>query len=412
MDDKTISRRGFLALGTALAGALAVGGCTTLDRAYFPGIRFFPGLGIHGGGKWWAGDASFVQDFYDQFAAPREDRYFLTDPRYWFIAEKKLSWETFLVDATKAPSSHEEARDPNWSNYQWNQNDIFDKMLHAPAVLDDKAKVSIFVAMTATAEQEPVPPWMADKGLTWRDGKKNRVHVRMDLEEGWRWMADFLVALIRRYGHRQDIAQVVIGEYYIAPNPPEDLDKFAYIANAKKMWADVIANAPKDEAGNRMNIVQVNPILRDGLVTSADIAELKLGVSDSDPYIFINECGDADGSPCAPGSRSRARQDLYGVVPLHSQTNAAVFRSGHEVTWTGIDNPFGLTRGQRVPLELQHVTWYHASKGVVPLNSVTVKGDSALIEDWFPTFDRFGPNGTDAAIWGQIPKPPAKSWLW
>ena len=58
-------------------------------------------------------------------------------------------------------------------------------MLQAPAVLDGKARVSIFVAMTATAEQEPVPPWMMAKGLTWRDAKKNRVHVRMDLEEGW-----------------------------------------------------------------------------------------------------------------------------------------------------------------------------------------------------------------------------------
>jgi hypothetical protein len=103
--------------------------------------------------------------------------------------------------------------------YKWNHNDIFDKMLQAPAVLDGKARVSIFVAMTATAEQEPVPPWMMAKGLTWRDAKKNRVHVRMDLEEGWRWMADFLVTLVRRYGRRWDIANVVIGEYYIAPNP-------------------------------------------------------------------------------------------------------------------------------------------------------------------------------------------------
>jgi hypothetical protein len=75
-------------------------------------------------------------------------------------------------------------------------------MLQAPTVLDGKARISIFVAMTATAEQEPVPPWMMAKGLTWRDAKKNRVHVRMDLEEGWRWMADFLVTLVRRYGRR------------------------------------------------------------------------------------------------------------------------------------------------------------------------------------------------------------------
>jgi hypothetical protein len=407
MDDKTISRRGFLALGTALAGVLAVGGYVIANTTSFPGIRFFPGLGIRGGGKTWTGDASYVQDLYDRFAAPRENRYFLTNPRYWFIAEKKLPWWEFLVDETKAPSSHAEARDPNWSNYKWNHNDIFAKMLQAPAVVNGKAKVSIFVAMTATSEHEPAPSWMMAKGLTWRDTKKNRVHVRMDLEEGWRWMADFLVALVRRYGRRRDIANVVIGEYYIAPDPPADLDKHAYRANAKKMWADVIANAPKDKAGNRMNVVQVNPILTGGDVTCADIADLKLGVSGSDPYVFVNGCGEPDGSLCDPGTLNRARQDLYGVVPLQHQGNAALFRSGYEVTWTGIANPFGFTRGQTVPLELQHITWYFGSKGVIPLNSITIKDDSLLTDDWFSTFDRFGPNGTDAPAWGQLPKLPS-----
>jgi hypothetical protein len=407
MDDKVISRRGFLALGTALAGGLAVGGCMITNRTSSPDIRFFPGIGVRGGGKTWTGDASYVQDLYDRFAAPRENQYFLTNPRYWFIAEKKLPWREFLVDETKAPSSHAEARDPNWSNYKWNHDDIFTRMLQAPAVLNDKAKVSIFVAMTATSEHEPVPSWMTAKGLTWRDTKKNRVHVRMDLEEGWRWMADFLVALVRRYGRRGDIASVVIGEYYIAPNPPAKLDKRAYRANAKKMWADVIANAPKDKDGNRMNVVQVNPILTGGDVTSADIANLKLGVSGSDPHIFVNGCGEPDSSLCEPGTLNRARQDLYGVVPLHHQANAALFRGGYEVTWTGIANPFGFTRGQTAPLKLQHITWYFGNKGVVPLNSMTIKDDPVLTDDWFPTFDRFGPNGTDAATWGQLPKLPA-----
>lgn len=407
MNDKIISRRGFLALGTAMAGALTVGGCVLVNRTSSPGVRIFPGLGIHGGGKTWTDGASYVQDLYDRFAAPRENQYFLTNPRYWFIAEKKLPWREFLVDETRAPSSHAEARDPNWSNYKWNRNDIFAKMLQAPAVVDDKAKVSIFVAMTATSEHEPVPRWMTAKGLTWRDSKKNRVHVRMDLEEGWRWMADFLVALLRHYGRRRNIASVVIGEYYIAPNPPADLDKRAYRANAKKMWADVIANAPKDKTGNRMNVVQVNPILFGGDVTSADIAELKLGVSGSDPHIFVDGCGEPDGSLCDPGTLNRARQDLYGVVPLQHQSNAALLRSGYEVTWTGIANPFGFTRGQTVPLELQHIAWYFGSKGVIPLNSMTIKDDSLLTDDWFSTFDRFGPNGTDAAAWGQLPKLPA-----
>ena len=87
-------------------------------------------------------------------------------------------------------------------------------MLQAQAIKDDKAKLSVFVAMTATSEQHPVPPWMTQKGLTWLILKRNRTHVRQDLEEGWRWMADFLVALVKRYGNNLGIANLVLGEYY------------------------------------------------------------------------------------------------------------------------------------------------------------------------------------------------------
>jgi len=35
---------------------------------------------------------------------------------------------------------------------------------------------------------------------------------------------------------------------------------------------------------------------------------------------------------------------------------------------------------------------------------MTIQGYSLLTDDWFSAFDRFGPNGTDAAAWGQLPK--------
>jgi hypothetical protein len=97
---------------------------------------------------------------------------------------------------------------------------------------------------------------------------------------------------------------------------------------------------------------------------------------------------------------------LYGIVPLQQQCNASLFKSGQEITWTGIRNPFGYTAGQTVPLQLERVGWYFGSKGVIPLNSMTIKDDSTLTDDWFPAFDRFGLNGTDAAEWGQIPNYP------
>jgi hypothetical protein len=413
MGDRIISRRDFLGSGTALvAGALAFGGyvaceAPSVNERAFPGIRFYPGIGLRVDGKTWEGDATVVQELYDQYAAPRESTYFLATPRYWFIAEKKLLWREFLVDETLAPVSHEQARDPNWSNYRWNHDDILFSLLQAQAIKDNKAKLNIFVAMAATSEHHPTPLWMADKGLTWQDTKKGRTHVRMDLEEGWHSMADFLVALVKKYGRSRQVANIVIGEYYISPGPPANLDPHLYRANAKKMWADVINNAPKDVNGNRMSIVQSNPILVGGDVTATDIANLKLGVSGSDVYLFRHGCGEGNDALCNPGTLDRARQDLYGVVPLTHQCGANLFRSGYQVTWPDISNPFGFAAGQRVTLQLEHAVWYFSSQGVIPLNSMTMKKDPVISDGWFSTFDRFGSNGTDAASWGQLPNYPS-----
>jgi hypothetical protein len=179
------------------------------------------------------------------------------------------------------------------------------------------------------------------------------------------------------------------------------------MANAKKIWSDVITNAPRDAAGNRLNILQSNPIgFREGVVRIADIAGLKLGVTGASPAIFRASCGKPDGSLCATGSTDRARQELYGRVPLQNQCESNLFINGYRATWTGIRNPFGYTAGQSVPIQLQHVAWYFGSEGVIPINSLIVNDDRIITDDWFPTFDRFGPNGTAALRWGQIPNYP------
>jgi hypothetical protein len=57
-------------------------------------------MGVHSPTTPWKADASFAQDLYERFAAPRESRYFLTTPRYWFRAEKKLTWREFFANET------------------------------------------------------------------------------------------------------------------------------------------------------------------------------------------------------------------------------------------------------------------------------------------------------------------------
>ena len=411
---RKISRRRFLALGASVVGGLALSDYVGLRDAAakagtFPGLRFFPGIGVRGNDVTWSGDASSAQDVYDRFARPRESRYFLTDPRSWFIVEKKLFWRDLLVDENKAPSSHAEARNPAWSNYKWNHTDVIQDMTSAPSMADNKAKLGLLIAATATSAPDPVPAWMKAAGLTWSDGD-GRVRVRMDKEDGWRYVADLYVAIIRKYGRNRRIANLVMGEYY--PGPPEehppDFSKEAFVANALKIWKDVIANAPRDKSGKRTTIVQVNPILRNGIVTSTDLVNLKLGISRSDPYLFEHGCGEPGDVLGEPGTISRVRQNLYGIVPLLQQGDAALFKDGESATWTGIDNPFGYTSGQVVPMELEHLAWYFGSKGVVPANSMTIKDHPILSDDWFSTFDRFGPNGTDAPAWGRLPNRPRR----
>jgi hypothetical protein len=55
-------------------------------------------MGVHSPTTPWKADASFAQDLYERFAAPRESRYLLTTPRYCFRAETKLTWHEFLAD--------------------------------------------------------------------------------------------------------------------------------------------------------------------------------------------------------------------------------------------------------------------------------------------------------------------------
>jgi hypothetical protein len=46
------------------------------------------------------------------------------------------------------------------------------------------------------------------------------------------------------------------------------------------------------------------------------------------------------------------------------------------------------------------------SKGMVPLDSLMMR-DSATYEDqWHEAYSQFGPNGSLASVWGQVPNYP------
>jgi TAT (twin-arginine translocation) pathway signal sequence len=253
VEDKTISRRDFLRTGMALAGVAAFGGfaatlpkCAVADTTTFPGIRCYPVMGVYkGASRGWTSSRTLLQDQYNFWVgASRENRYLdLGDgdaERYWFAGGQKFHWRDCLVDEDLSPTSHTQARNPSWSNYRWNQRDIFAEMLAGTsAVPQDKAKLGLFVAVIATAVKNPVPTWLLrdSRNLTWSD-RQGKDHVRLDKDEGWRAVADLLVAMTQHYGLDQRIASLTIGEYYTNPDGggiPAGFDYDAFRANAKKV---------------------------------------------------------------------------------------------------------------------------------------------------------------------------------
>jgi hypothetical protein len=87
----------------------------------------------------------------------------------------------------------------------------------------------------------------------------------------------------------------VLGEYYPGSwEFPWDFDRDPFRVNAKQLWATVIDNTLKDASGNRLYILQSNPVMTDNIVGPADIAELKLGITGSEPYLFVEGCGESD----------------------------------------------------------------------------------------------------------------------
>jgi hypothetical protein len=267
------------------------------------------------------------------------------------------------------------------------------------AVRDGKAKACIFVATSATAQSDAVPLWLenAPGALTWKDGY-NQVHVRMDKTAGWQAMADFLVAVTKKYGGDPRVASITHAEYYPTSTVPTDFNLSVFKSNAKLMRRDWVDAAPRNEGGERVTLVQTNPYVNGPEVEASDLQALGMGISGSGAEIFTPTAGD------------EARRALYGVVPLQHQVNAGSV--GAPVTFDGTPNPFGIAAGQTVNTQHQHIAWYYSSKEEgtkIPLDSLMMGDRATLIAQWHEAYGKFEPNGSLAEQHGQIPNRPGGS---
>ena len=412
MGDKAIRRRDFLRLGTALVGAAAFGGLASTtkravaDTTTFPGIRWYPVMGTYAGTqKGWVSEPTLVDDQYSTYVgavgSARERAYLnLDNPdrRVYFTGGRKITWKDLLVDPTLAPTSRAQGQNPGWTNYKWTragQDYIQQQLDSSKRIAEGKAKLAIFVATTATSVKNPVPAWMMNHPdrLAWRDGQ-GKDHVRFDKTLGWQYAADFLTALIRRYGNDPRVASITHGEYYTNADGgglPADFDYNVFRSNAKLLWKQVVDLAPRDANSERTNFAQSMPITQGGFVTVADLVNIGVGTSGSGVHLFKG--GDLD----------RVRKELYGKVPQHHQVNVPL---GQATVWDGTPNPWGFARGQSVALRYEHAAWYHGSKGPIPLDSLMLREDAGYVSQWHEAFGKFAPNGTHVAQWGQIPNYP------
>jgi hypothetical protein len=382
----------------------------------FPGIRYYSTMGVYEGArKGFLSEPSLLQDQYNTYVGSASENAYLDldndATRYYFCGGRKYEWTDMLVNPATAPASSAQARDPNWSNYKWNQTDVVDQMLdNSTAAQQDKAKVCMFVATSATANKDPVPTYVKNgtsyygNGLTWTDGQ-GKVHVRLDKVGGQQAISDFLIALTKHYGNDPRIASITNGEWYTnsdAGGLPTGFDFSAFKTGQKAVWQAWVNSAPKDANGNRVTLSQIQPIVQGGEVSAADIQNIGIGISGSGQTVFKDGAVDA------------MRRILYGVVPLSHQVNLGTI--GTNVTFDNTPNPFGYAAGSRHPATYPVIAWFYDNQGLipnsnaegskVPLDSINMGADPTLVSQWHSAFDQFGPNGSEVPTWGQIPNIP------
>jgi hypothetical protein len=145
-----------------------------------------------------------------------------------------------------------------------------------------------------------------------------------------------------------------------------------------------------------------NPILTPRgagcFVTATDVADLKLGITDADPFVFTE------------GPVQQARRQLQGDVPFQHQVNVGDL--GEPVTWPAVNNPFGIAGGSPVSLNYEHVAWSYVTEDPSDnydkptLDSLMMRDSATYQSEWHEAYGKFGPNGSLAAQWGRIPNYP------
>lgn len=335
------------------------------------------------------------------------------------IIAGKFRWSEAYVDSSIKPT-RAQASDPNWSNYVWNNQTtdrkgyLYDGITDAlnDSLIDNGkgiAKLAVRIGLTATNDNLIPPVWMRkDKSLAWEEGtnqnsKSDNWHVRFDNPKAVDHAADFLAAFLAKFGNNKGIHSINLGEYWLGQQEyrPSDVNQQQYLVGVKNLWRKIIDAAPLDENGQRVNIVQTNPLFGDD-VSIDDMEAIGMGVSRSDARISF---------PIASNSQAVAMKQLYDGQKVHVMIDgdARYACQGRRQSWDGTANPFGHKKGYSGVATPQEVFWYHSEEGPAPTHSFTLtianwcSGAPQTTANFIDAIKKFGRCGTQSSKWGASP---------
>ena len=351
------------------------------DSAY-DDVRLFKVIGVEQVDSW-DGTAVQAQSMYDTYMKtayhnpPDNDVYFGIRP--------VIRWNTALVDDTVTPTLAQ-MRDHTWSGYAWNPagSHRVDTMRNAQCFIDNKAKVLLQIAVSATSG-DPVPNFMLTNGWAWT-GSSSQERVKFYNSTARQYAANFVLACIDRFvgvgSGGNGIASIKLGEYFKGSVTPGDWTTQAAYDDGYWTFQQLIADGMSTASdGKRVLIHQSNP-QQTATNTYDELIPRKMGMSASDPHLW-NHTGDF-----------YDRNDFHGIIPMAAPGDSPNYTQGDTTSWqVPPANPFGFTNNQVVDFDPIHAAWWYGKGGVVrmPLEWTVAIGGASGFQT---AMDAFAPGGT------------------
>ncbi len=384
--------------------------------AGFAGVRHFAGIGTKSWSKltFSKPGKGWIRPEWNKVMAKAVKEAPRAFDQHYPVLGAKLRWSRAYHNQNIKPT-RKQAQDPNWSNYIWNRReDGLTNALNDPLIAGGygQAKLMVIVALTSSSNVYAPPAWMQkDKSLTWEEGKNNNGHsgawhVRFDNPKAVDHASDFMIAFLKKFGNNQGLHSIVLGEYYLGlkKERPSNLNRGRYFRGVRTMWERIVRAAPRDGKGNRVNIVQTNPALENG-VTVNDMERIGIGISESDTRLDLP----VRYNPKIPMIEHMRR--LYNGKKVHVMMQGDgrySLKGGRAQSWDGTPNPFGHRKGYSGVATPQELYWYHGAKGPAPLHTIIMApvdyGNSVQSsQNILKAIKEFGRGGSKASEWGPSP---------